>query len=242
MAESYGWLAALEAANALSGSPEQQSQLVEAANAAGADGTIDQIDWGGMFATAPAPAPAPAVRRVAAQTGGGGLPVSMSGLFNAASLNSPGSSPVATGFPLLDRMIDNLLRARADQRADRQQAIDLARLMAELSRISPTRAASMAASLGIEGPGADLAFTNLFGQQRGGFPQAGGPAVSGTIGGQQIGLPSVFTGQELSFLGSNLNVARVTADVADYLGVPDIFSRSAAARIPTMSSILGGGF
>lgn len=170
----------------------------------------------------------------------GGLPVSMSGLLAATNLNSPGSSPVATGFPLLDQMLDNLLRTRADARADRQQQIDLVRLLTELDRVSPTRAAGIAAGLGIDGAGAGLAVSNLFGTGKG-FPQAGGGRVSGNIGGQDISLPSVFSGHELSFLGANPNVAHVLSDIGDYLGKPDILQQSQAARIPTMANILSGG-
>ena len=82
---------------------------------------------------------------------------------------------------------------------------------------------------------------NLFGKG-GSFPSAGGLGISGTIGDQQVSLPSIFGGQELDFLAKNRNVQSVVADVADKFGMPDIFDRSMAARIPTLSSILGGGF
>lgn len=132
-----------------------------------------------------------------------------------------------------------VLQQNADRRSAIDQSINIARMMADLERVSPTRAAAMAASLGVK-PDDAISFTNLFGTGTN-FPQAGGKRVSGTIGGVPISLPSVFSGKELSFLNSNPNVARVALDVADALGVPDIFSRSAAARIPVMSGIFSGG-
>lgn len=161
--------------------------------------------------------------------------------MNFGANQAGGSTPLAAGFPIVQGMVDMLLRANADRRASIDQQINLARLFADLQRVSPTRAADMAVRLGITQSPDDFGFVNLFGKG-GSFPSAGGPGISGTIGNQQVSLPSVFSGQELSFLGDNPNVQRVIADVADKFGMPDIFDRSMAARIPTLSSILGGGF
>lgn len=267
MAEPTGWLGALQAAQAAiaSGGAGAAGAIVATANRfgnapAGNFGTLTQSELA-QFGAAPVRAPAAGVKDwreglagwsrdadgtwrftgSATGTQAAGTPVSTLQIANALGLNAPGSSPVATGFPLLDRMVDNLLRARADARAERQQQIDLARMLAELQRTSPTRAASMAAVLGIEGGGEGLAFSRLFGRGAG-FPNAAGAAVSGTIGGTSVGLPKVFSGQELSFLQANPDVANTLRDVGDYLGKPDIFEQSLRARIPVMSGILAGGF
>ena len=172
--------------------------------------------------------------------------------LNTASLFAPQTSDtsLAAGFPMLAQMIDFNLRSQlqnsqialaenADKRAQIDQSVSIARLMADLERVTVMRAAAMAASMGVK-PDDSISFTNLFGTGRA-FPAAGGDRVSGTIGGVPISLPSVLSGQELSFLNANPILARVMMDVADALGVPDIFSRSAAARLPTMGNIFAGG-
>ena len=187
----------------------------------------------GQPKAAPAPASVPAVKAAV-------VTPKVSNLFSAPSA---ADTPLAAGFPMLSQMIDYTLRAQnqeqVNRRADIQQSVDIARLMADLERVSPTRAAAMAASMGIK-PGGDFSFANLFGTGTN-FPLAGGNRVKGNIGGVNVSLPSVFSGQELSFFNANPNVSRVVMDIADALGIPDIFSRSLAARLPTMSSIFAGG-
>ena len=66
---------------------------------------------------------------------------------SALFANSPDSTALAAGFPMLSQMIDYMLRTQsqiaserlqgqASARADRQQSIDLARLMADLERVA----------------------------------------------------------------------------------------------------------
>jgi hypothetical protein len=189
----------------------------------------------------------PTTNTAAPSTGstGGGFPPSFGALggsmmFSGAAQGGS-ATPLAAGFPIVSQMVDMLLRANADRRASIDQSVNIARLFADLERISPTRAADMATRLGVDQGQVDLSFLNLFGSGAQ-FAQAGGPRIGGQVGGQNVSLPGTFSGQEMSFFNSNPNVARIVMDVADKFGLPDIFDRSAASQIPTVKSMFGGGF
>ncbi len=137
---------------------------------------------------------------------------------------------VAFGFELQQQMFQNLLSANADRRASVDQTVSIINLLSELERVSPTRAASFAAAMGM-GDGPDLGFTNNIG--KGAMAR-----VSGRAGNQDISLPLSLSGADLSFLSNNPNVANVVQDVASAIGLPDIFRTSAAAGIPTSRSLL----
>jgi hypothetical protein len=148
-------------------------------------------------------------------------------------------APAATGFPLFERMTDLILRANADKRASIDQTVNLGRFLVDLERVSPTRAARLATTLGL-GEGENFDFLNAFGQ-----PGAGplAAASGGRLTTQlfpQASLPSALSGQELSFLNANPNVANVVSDFAQAAGLPDIFNRSQAGLVPTSSSLLRG--
>ena len=148
-----------------------------------------------------------------------------------------GGQPAAVGFPLFESTLNLLLNANQQRLASIDQTISIAQLFTELDRVSPTRAADLAVRLGID-PTQDFSFAGEFGSG-GPLAAASGGRVGGQIGNQQVSIPGVFSGQELSFLGSNPNVARVVGDIADKFGLPDVFNRSAAALIPTSGSLLG---
>lgn len=157
--------------------------------------------------------------------------VSTSSMVARAGITPQGSpTDVAFGMELQQQMFQNLLSANADRRASVDQTVSIINLLSELERVSPTRAASFAAAMGM-GDGPDLGFTNDIGQ--------GAMArVSGKAGNQNISLPLSLSGKNLDFLGNNPNVANVVQDVASAIGLPDIFRRSAASAIPTSRSLL----
>lgn len=159
-----------------------------------------------------------------------GQSVSTGSMVARAGITPQGTpTDVAFGFELQQQMFQNLLAANADRRAAVDQTISTINLLSELERVSPTRAASFAASMGL-GNGPDLGFVNNI--------DSGALArVSGRAGNQSISLPLSLTGKSLDFLGSNPNVANVVRDVADAIGLPDIFARSAASAIPTSRSL-----
>ena len=133
-------------------------------------------------------------------------------------------------------MIDLVLRANADRRASIDQTVNIGRLMVELERVSPTRAASLATQLGLESD-IDLSSINAFGQGQRLAPASGGRIGSTAFPG--VSLPQSLSGSDLSFLSAHPNVANVIADFAEMVGLPDIFSRSQAGLVPTSSTLLG---
>ncbi len=185
--------------------------------------------------TSPTPAPgtAPAPVRSIFPSGAS---TSTNQLLAGAQLSSGGGQPAAFGFPLFAQMIDLTLRASADRRASIDQTINLGRLMVELERVSPTRAASLATQLGLES-GVDLSSINAFGQGQRLAPASGGRIGSTNFPG--VSLPQSLSGRDLSFLSANPNVANIVADFAESVGLPDIFSRSQAGLIPTSGLLTG---
>jgi hypothetical protein len=187
-----------------------------------------------------------------AEAAGGPLPsgfpggVSTNQLDASFSLAGPNTgSPAATGFPLFERMTDLILRANADRRASIDQTINLGRFLVDLERVSPTRASRLATTLGL-GQGENFDFLNAFGQGGGAGGGIGGP-LAASSGGRLTtqlfpgtSLTSSISGQDLSFLNANPNVANVVADFAQAAGLPDIFNRSQAGLVPTSSSLLRG--
>lgn len=165
-----------------------------------------------------------------------GQSTSTNQLLAGAQLSSGGGQPAAFGFPLFAQMIDLTLRASADRRASIDQTINLGRLMVELERVSPTRAASLATQLGLES-GIDLSSLNAFGQGQRLAPASGGRIGSTNFPG--VSLPQSLSGRDLSFLSANPNVANIVADFAESVGLPDIFSRSQAGLIPTSGLLTG---
>lgn len=215
----------------LSGDPNAQRYLLNAMN----QNAVAPAASSPVVSATPS---APAAPQNVYQSTAYGLPPSMNQLDMSVGT---GGQPVAAGFPIFQNMIDLILRANADRRASIDQSLSIAQLFTELERISPTRAADMATRLGVTEGNVDMSFLNLFGTGTG-FAQAGGPRIGGQVGNQTVSLPAALSGQEQAFLGSNPNVARIVKDVASKFGLPDIFERSAAGRIPAMSSILSGGF
>ena len=170
---------------------------------------------------------------------GAPLPVSTTAL---SLTPSGGGQPAAFGFPLFAQMVDLILRADQSRRATIDQNIDIIGTLNELERASPTRAAGLASGLGLEGP--NLSFVNAllspgpaFGSGTAGGLGAG-TTFGGSVAGQELQLPSIFSGQQLSNLSNNPNVARSVLDVADFFGRPDIFRQSQNALLPTSSSLL----
>lgn len=157
--------------------------------------------------------------------------VSTASMIARAGVTPQGSpTPVAQGFDLQQQMFQNLLLANADRRAAVDQTMSTINMLAELEWVSPTRAASFAAAMGL-GDGPDLSWVNDIG--------SGALArISGRAGNQSISLPMSLSGKDLSFLSANPNVATAVQDVADALGLPDIFARSSASAIPASRSLL----
>lgn len=161
------------------------------------------------------------------------------GMGNAFSFGAGGDAgDVAFGFPLFERVFSMLLSANAERRATVDQNVSILRTLGELERVSPTRAASLAAGLGLPEPQFD--FLELL-NQPGPLFQPGGGALGGRVGGQSLSLPSVLSGQQLSGVLQNDNLARIVSDVADYLGAPDYLQRSAAATAPASRALAAMG-
>ena len=70
------------------------------------------------------------------------------------------------------------------------------------------------------------------------FGGAANDLFGGSVGGQELRLPSILSGQQLSNLADNPNVAAGVADVADFFGRPDIFRQSQRALLPTSRALL----
>lgn len=226
MAEPYGWLAALLAAQKSPGS-------TEALNIAARTGDEDVLS---------------AAIAAAAGTGSGSpgpivddsifpTPVSFPGLdvtaqMTPVTLDTPGASPVATGFDLFRETFDMLLEAEAAKRAAIDQDISIAQLFSELQRASPTQAADLATRLGLPGQEPDLGFANIFGR-------GANTTFGGKVGTQDLALPWSFSGKQLSFLQSAPNVAGVLGDISARFGRPDIFSESVRGLIPTSGGLAG---
>lgn len=160
------------------------------------------------------------------------------GVANAlANLPGGGAQDVAFGFPLFSQMVDLILRADAARRATVDQNVSILRLVSDLERVSPTRAASVAAGLGLPEPQFD--FLDVLFQGGPAFNPTG-TSFGGRVGTQDVQLPGVLGGQQLANLGSNPNVANIVSDVADYFGRPDYLAQSAASLIPTSVGALAG--
>lgn len=159
--------------------------------------------------------------------------------ITAASLSDPNSSPVAYGFPLFAQMVQLILQAEESKRQGINQTLDIANTFANLARTSPTRAADLAAQLGMQEPSFD--FTKVFNQGSKVADSIGG-TIQGMIGTQNVSLPGTLSGRQLSWLTANPNVANIIKDIGDRLGTPDILSRSAAGAIPTSQSIIEAAF
>jgi hypothetical protein len=215
---------------------ESNAQIAAAAAAIG-------LDWTGSGFAASGDKATNTVTSVlgVADTPSGGGGVSMSQLNLGATLGSPTASPLATGFPLFQQMLDNLLKANADRRAEVDQQINLQRLLVDMGRVSPTSAADLATAIGLGDQQPDLSFLSRF-LGSGAPAAAGGGYFGGKVGTQNVVLPETLNGKQLSFLGSNPNVANVVADAAAKFGMPDLFNRSKAALLPTSNSIFSGGF
>jgi len=224
-----------------------ETDTLQAAVNADAFGTTDALKAVlASLQTAPtstAPAPAPVLPKTLPPSPlsfqfsplPSGAPATTAGL-TAATLASPTASPVAFGFPLFERTVGLILQAEESRRRGIQQTIDIQRLLVELQQTSPTRAADFAVRLGL--PEEDFSFLGAFGS--GQVPAvSGGGRIGGTVGSQQVSLPGTFSGAELTFLNANRNIAGVIQDVATKFGLPDIFSRSAAAAIPTSRTLAG---
>lgn len=139
---------------------------------------------------------------------------------------TPGATPVAQGFDLMMQMLNSVLNAEKLRQSAVDQTVNIAQLVAELQRSSPTRAADLATSLGIPGLEPDLSFANAFSGDR----STG--VFGGRVGTQDINLPFAFSGKELSFLTDNQNVAKVLNDVAERFGRPDLLRTSLSSLIP----------
>ena len=182
------------------------------------------------------PPPAAAATASAATATAGGL-----GVASALAASTGGGFDVAFGFPLFSQMTDLILRADANRRATIDQNVSILRLMSDLERVSPTRAASLAAGLGLPEP--DLSFLSVlqsgapaFG--RGGAAAGGGTSFGGMVGTQNVSLPSFLSGAQLTNLQANPNIAQIVLDVADRFGRPDLFTQSAAGVVPTSPTLL----
>lgn len=143
---------------------------------------------------------------------------------------SGGGAPAAAGFDIFDAMFKNLMLASADRRAAVDQTISTIRMMNELQRVSPSRAAAFSAALGLPDE-ENLDFVNN-------LDKRANVRVSGQVGRQTLSLPLALSGRSLSFLNENQNVANVVGDVADAIGMPDLFARSAGSALPTSRSLL----
>lgn len=144
--------------------------------------------------------------------------------------SSGGGYDVAFGFPLLERTFDMILRANADRRATIDQNVQILGTLADLERVSPTRAASVAAGLGLPEPQFD--FLSVLSQPGPAFSPSATP-FGGLVGSQNVMLPGALSGQQLSGLLDNENVARIVMDVAERFGRPDLLSTSAQGLLPT---------
>ncbi len=195
----------------------------------GIDAAIEALASGGFFNALAPSATVNDVDSGGLQTGGG---LENQGLFGAQP-----DTPIAMGVDLQQLQFENLLSSREDRRATIDQQVSIALFLAEVARASPTRAASINATLGL-GQNIDFGFANAF--VGGGQLSPGqGGFSTGTVGGQNVTLPNSLNLNQLSFLDANPMIARFVQDLGDFLGKPDIFSTSIAGAIPT-SSVLAG--
>lgn len=148
------------------------------------------------------------------------------------SANTPGASPMAGGFELLNAMLQNIFNAERLRQSAIDQQVSIATLLAQTERASPTQAADLAVQLGMPGRQPNLGFANS-------FVNADTTGVfGGTAGTQSLRLPFAFSGKELTFLGQNRNLSSVISDIAARFGKPDLLSTSAASLIPTNSALI----
>lgn len=177
--------------------------------------------------------PLPATNFFPTQVPATGLAVGAA--MTPVSLDTPGASPVATGFDLFKDTFTMLMQADAARRAAVDQQISLATLFTELERASPTRAADLAVRLGLPSMEPDMGFANIFGK-------GANATFGGTAGSQALSLPWMFSGSQISFLNDRPNVANVVGDISERFGRPDLFRESIASLIPTSASLTGLAF
>lgn len=146
---------------------------------------------------------------------------------------SSGGDPAAAGYDMWQGMMDNVLNTERLRQSAIDQQVNVARLISELERVSPTRAADLSVALGVPGLEPNLGFANAF------TNEGTSGVFGGKVGTQNIKLPFAFSGKELSFLGNNPNTQNILADIGDRFGRPDLIKNSISSAIPTSSSILG---
>ncbi len=202
------------------------------AGLAGVEAALAALQTGGFFDAPPA-----ASVNVPALIIGGAQENAQ--LFNfGTGTAATGDIDIALGAELRAAEFDMLLRARQDQRATIDQQVSIAMFLAEAERASPTRAASINAHLGLGSGGIDFGFADVF-LSGGQLAPGRGGVTTGTVGGQQVGLPNTLSLNQLAFADANPMIARFIADLGDFLGIPDIFGSSVASAVPTSSALAG---
>ncbi len=206
------------------------------AGLAGIEAAFAALGAGGFFA----PPPAPSVDVPALMTGGAQEAASLftPGTTAGTAPAQPGDIDIALGAELRAAEFDMLLSAREDQRATIDQQVSIVTFLAEAERASPTRAAALNARLGLGTGGIDFGFADVF-LSGGQLAPGRGGVTTGTVGGQQVGLPNTLSLNQLAFANANPVIARFIADLADFLGNPDIFGSSIASAIPTSGALAG---
>lgn len=168
-----------------------------------------------------------------------GSPVSPVNL-STPSLSSGGTA-LGLGFPLFERTANLLFQAQQQRNQNIATQLSVLNTLIELERVSPTRAAQF--RLGAFGDESGAQGLQGISQAllQGLGPSLGG-GQSGSIGGFDLSTPAALSGRQLSLLGDNPAVAGVVADIADFVGDPDLFQRSLAATIPASGTLLGQAF
>ncbi len=168
-----------------------------------------------------------------------GSPVSPVNLSNP-SLSSGGTA-LGLGFPLFERTANLLFQAQQQRNQNIATQLSVLNTLIELERVSPTRAAQFRLGAFGDESGAEGLQGISQALLQGLGPSLGG-GQSGSIGGFELSTPTALSGRQLSLLGDNPATAGVVADIADFVGDPDLFQRSLAATIPASGTLLGQAF
>lgn len=131
-------------------------------------------------------------------------------------------------------MLEATMRAEQLRQHGIDQTIDIARLFAEMERVSPTRAADFAVALGMPQMQPDFGWTSRF------VNEGTTGLFGGKVGTQNVKLPFAFSGRELNFFNNNKNVASVIQDIAARFGRPDLLANSASTLLPTSQALSFG--
>lgn len=149
----------------------------------------------------------------------------LAGGITPASLSDPGSSPVATGFPMLRESFEMMLAADQNRRAAIDQEIQFQSMFSQLLGNDPAVAADLAVRLGMPGLEPDLNYLNR-------FSKGAVATYGGNVGTSEVSLPFSYSRGQMRFLDANPTVARAVQSVSSWFRRPDALSTSAAMTPP----------